>query len=280
MNNRTSYRGLVGKIYSRLGKKKKTIADTLLNNPEEILRTSANELARKCRCDQATVVRFAQQLGYDGYTAMKLAVATESNSVWRDYESGADDQSDLGAISGKLMQLHTETLKGTLANVKEGSFNEIINKISSSKKVMICGSGASRLAAEDLNVKLMRQGINTICFADPQMWKVFLGYTDKNDTLILFSHSGETPEIVEFAELAREKGRFLVVISGFEGSRLARLADHLLLTECCGENSIRLGAMASRSAQSIIIDLITVCLSLRDKDHSWNLIERSYEFTK
>lgn len=274
------YRKIIGKIYSKLGKKKKNLADILLNSPEKVLEKNANKLAEDCGCDQATVVRFAQQLGYNGYADLKLAIARADGTPWQNYESKSGSGSNFNSVCDRLLQLHTETLKRTLNNAKEEILTALTEKISSSKKVMICGSGTSRLATEDLNIKLMRQGINTICFADPQMWKTFLGYLNENDVLILFSHSGETPEIVEFAEAAHKKGIYLTAITGFEGSPLAEFSDCLLLTECRGERSIRLGAMTSRTAQSIIVDLITICLSMRDKKQSWDFLEKSYDFTK
>jgi len=280
MTTNDDYRKLISRIYSKLGKKKKEIADILLNNPDSILERNANDLAKHCGCDQATVIRFAQQLGYNGYANLKLAIARELGTPWQNYESKTKADSKFNIVRSRLLQLHTETLKKTLDNAKEEIFIELAEKISVSKKVMICGSGTSNLASEDLNVKLMRQGINTICFADPQMWKTFLGYLDENDVLILFSHSGETPEILELARTVRPKGIYLTVVTGFEGSPLAGLSDCLLLTECCGERSIRLGAMTSRTSQSIIVDLITICLSIRDKRQSWDFLEKSYEFTK
>lgn len=280
MATNDDYRKLISKIYSQLGNKKKEIANILLNTPEKLIEKSANELAKDCKCDQATVVRFAQQLGYSGYTDLRLAIARELGTPWQNYETKTNDDSKFNAVCGKLLQLHTETLKKTLDNTKEKTFANLTEKISGSKKVMICGSGTSRLAAEDLNIKLMRQGINTICFADPQMWKTFLGYLDENDVLILFSHSGETSEIIELAGTARKKGIFLTAVTGFEGSPLAGLSDCLLLTECSGERLIRLGAMTSRTGQLIIVDLITICLSIRDKRQSWDFLEKSYEFTK
>jgi RpiR family carbohydrate utilization transcriptional regulator len=280
MTDSNDYRKLISRIYSNLGKKKKKIADVILNNPDNVLEKNANELANDIGCDQATVVRFAQQLGYGGYADMKLAIAKETGALWQNYESTTESVSNFAVISNKLLQLHTEALKKTLNNTKEEIFTNLIKKISMAQKVMICGSGTSHLAAEDLNVKLMRQGINTICFADFQMWKTFLGYLVENDVLILFSHSGETSEIVNLASEAHKKGILITVVTGFEGSPLAKLSDYLILTECHAERSIRLGAMTSRTAQAIIVDLITICLSMKDKKHSWDLLEKSYEFTR
>ncbi len=276
MKKNQEYRELISKLYSKLGRKKKAIADVLLNHPGQILDKNASELAKQCGCDQATVVRFAQQLGYDGYSSLKLAIARETDIPWRNGAAEPGKQNRFNLSCEKLLQLHIDALKTTLGNQSEGVFDELSEKISGAKKVMICGAGTSNLAAQDLNVKLMRQGINSSCFADPQMWKTFIGYLDENDLLIVFSHSGETPEIIELAGLAREKGIFLVAITGFAGSPLAQMSDSVLLTDCRNERSLRLGAMTSRASQSIIVDLIAIQLSMRDKQQAWDFLEKSY----
>ena len=282
MAGHDDYRRLISRMYSKLGKKKKKLADMLLNSPADVLDKNAKQLAQACGCDQTTVVRFAQQLDYSGYTELKLAIARQTGTLWKDYENN-ESQKQNGSfrnLCNRLLQLNVETLKETLGNAREDLFKELTKRISASKKTMICGAGASRLAAEDLNIKLMRQGINTICFADHEMWKMFLGYLDQHDVLILFSHSGETAEIVSLAQTARKKGIYVAVITGFEGSSLARLSNSLFLTACGGEHSIRLGAMRSRNTQSIIVDLITIILSLRDKSRSWSILEKGYKFTR
>lgn len=278
MTKPDDYRRLISRIYSRLGKRKKKIADVLLDNPADVLNTQ--ELAKACGCNQTTVVRFAQQLGFSGYTELKLAIARQAGIPWQNYEGKKESRGRFRGLCNRLLRLNMDAVKETLGNANEGLFKELAKKISLSTKIMICGAGSSRLAAEDLNVKLIRQGINTICFTDHELWKTFLGYLDKNDVLILFSHSGETAEIVSLAQAARKKRIYVAAITGFEGSSLARLANGLFLTACSGEHSIRLGAMISRTAQSIMVDLITVILSMRDKNRAWSFLEKSYEFIK
>lgn len=282
MTRHDDYRRLISRMYSKLGKKKKKLADVLLNNPADVLEKNAKELAESCGCDQTTVVRFAQQLNYSGYTELKLAIVRQTGMLWKDYENNEDKNRNgfFHNLCDRLLRSNVETLTETLGNTKEELLKGLTKRISASRKTMICGAGASRLAAEDLSIKLMRQGINTICYADNELWKMFLGYLDKHDVLILFSHSGETAEIVSLAQAARKKGIYVAAITGFEGSSLARLANNLFLTACGGEHSIRLGAMRSRAAQSIIVDLITIILSLRDKSRSWSFLEKSYKFIK
>lgn len=280
MTGKKSYRKILSQVYPKLGRKAQRIADLLLNNPGKVLEESANTVAKYCGCDQATVVRFAQQLGYNGYTELKFAIAREEGGAWQNLNLNHESNRKFDGICGKLLQLHTEALKTTLANACEELCDVLTTKIMLSKRVMLCGCGTSRLASEDLNIKLMRMGINTFCFPDPQMWKTFIGYLDSEDVLILFSNSGETSEIVEIAGIARKKAIYIAAVTGFEGSSLASLADSVFFTSCSGERPIPLGAMASRAAQSVMVDLIAICLSIKNEKQAWDYLGKSYEFTK
>ena len=51
----------------QMGPAEKKIADYILQNSNDIISTSISEFAEKCGCGDATVVRFARRLGFDGY---------------------------------------------------------------------------------------------------------------------------------------------------------------------------------------------------------------------
>ena len=57
---------------------------------------------------------------------------------------------------------------------------------------------------------------------------------------------------------------------------LAKSSDYTILTENRGELPIRLGAMTSRTSQFMIVDLLTILYGMRDKDRSWDYLEKSY----
>ena len=53
--------------YDTLSKSEKKIADFLFDNTKGILPFYITDLAQKCDVSEATIVRFAKKLGYDGY---------------------------------------------------------------------------------------------------------------------------------------------------------------------------------------------------------------------
>lgn len=277
MSTQLNYREAVNKVYSSLKGKKRRIADRLLSAPERMIEKSIAEFAAECQCDQTTIVRFAQLLGYSGYAELKLAAARQLETLWQDFapERSSGDQPEDHAVDS-LRRLHCESITGTFRNLDLSVIREVVVRLGKAKHIMICGSGTSALAAEDLHIKLSRQGIHSYFFRDVEMWKTFIGYLGSGDLLILFSSSGETPEILELAKTAARKKIPTAGIVSFPGSTLAKSAEYTILTENRGELPIRLGAMTSRTSQFMIADLLTILYGMRDKDRSWDFLEKSY----
>lgn len=269
------YRNAIQRKYTELGAKKRRIADYVLDRPQEVMASSVQSLAKRCRCEQTTIVRFAQQLGFKGYTALKLAIARQTNSPWSDFQE-AETTNPETAVLAKLAARHTETIRKTLCGTDLKKLIRIGDLLESASGVLIFGAGSSHLAAMDLNIKLLRLGIRSNCFADLEMSRTFLGYAGKHGVVILFSNSGETATVVELAKLAKNEHFHLAAVTSFPDSPLARLADILLLTPCRDEPPIRFGVMSSRLAQFALVDALTMLYSMRDRERSLDYIAKGY----
>jgi len=269
------YRIAIQENYAKLGAKKRRIADYVLSHPQEVMASSVQSLAQQCRCEQTTIVRFAQQLGFKGYTDLKLAIARQTNSPWSDFQDAAAAAPE-DSVLAKLSARHTETIRKTLFQTDLRKLIQVGDLLESASGVLIFGAGSSHLAAMDLNIKLLRLGIRSNCFADPEMSRTFLGYAGLRGLVIVFSNSGETAAAVELAKLAKNEHFTVAAVTSFPDSALAHLADVLLPTPCGDEPPIRFGAMSSRLAQFALVDALTLLYSLRDRERSLDFIAKGY----
>ncbi len=269
------YRQAIQRKYAEFGAKKRRIADYVLNEPQEVMASSVQRLAELCECEQTTIVRFAQQLGYEGYTALKLAIARQTNYVWSEFQDILSDAQGDKVLS-KLAEHHVETIRKTFAQVDVGQLDVICKFIEEASGVLVFGSGSSHLAAMDLNIKLLRLGVKCNCFADLEMSKTFIGYAGEKGLLVLFSNSGETGTVLELAKLARNEKMRIAAVTSFPNSSLAHLSDCLILTPCQDEPTIRFGVMSSRLAQFALVDAMTMLYSMRDREKSLDFISKGY----
>lgn len=112
-------------------------------------------------------------------------------------------------------------------------------------KIISCGNGGSHCDAmhfaEELTGRYRdnRKAIPAICVSDPSHMScvsndygyefVFSRYIEalgnKGDVMLGISTSGNSPNIIRAAQVAKEKGMTVIILSGKDGGKLAPLAD-------------------------------------------------------
>lgn len=88
----------IHEAYDRLPKEHRKIADYISTNVQEVIFYSISELASVLDTSEATVVRFAQGLGYSGYPQLRKILI----QYYKEHLSAANRiQSYLGEIKGQ-----------------------------------------------------------------------------------------------------------------------------------------------------------------------------------
>jgi len=82
-----------------------------------------------------------------------------------------------------------------------------------------------------------------------------------DDMVIAFSHSGETPEVVNAFRLARKAGAHCLAITHSPQSPLNELADNFLLT-CGSAGPLQGDSIATRISQLFIIEFLCTEITL------------------
>ena len=84
----------------------------------------------------------------------------------------------------------------------------------------------------------------------------------KDDVLFVVSTSGQTKEVVELMQIAKDKGAAVILLTQHGSSPASRLAD-ILLTISVEEQHIRIGTMSARIAQLAIVDAMFIRLCIQ-----------------
>lgn len=86
------------------------------------------------------------------------------------------------------------------------------------------------------------------------------GFMDADDVLVAFSKSGETPELLRFASLAKTAGVRVVAVTARRESSLGKLSDAVALAPYTKEiDDQDLLPTTSTTSALIVADLLTVC---------------------
>ena len=143
MNNKNTNKLLnkIEKNYEQMSKGQKLLADYILKNYDKAVFLTAAKLGKVVGVSESTVVRFATQLGYQGYPGFQKAleelVRNKLNSIQRmEVTYGRISQSE---ILASVLQSDIEKIKLTLANMDQNAFELAVETILNAKRIYVVG---------------------------------------------------------------------------------------------------------------------------------------------
>lgn len=240
-------------LYKEMGKAEKRVADWLIANPGEILPLSIVDLADRCGCSEATIVRFARRLGFGGYQELKISLAQESNTATVSTSISEDDTVD--EIYDKVCNDIYCALEGTKGVLDMKALKIACDKIVAAKRIVIFGLGNSASIALDAGHKLLRAGCNAYAYSDNHMQVIAASHLGEEDVAIAISHSGSSRDIVEALKLAKQSGATTIAITNHGKSPIQKYSDVTLCT-ASDETKHNILALNSRIAQLSIVNAI------------------------
>lgn len=259
------------------------IADYILANPDKLKQCSSQELASILNISQSSIVKFAQRLGFKGFTNLKMALIEEwGQQSKQNAESEQHLHNDINVhdtpsvIAEKLFRAKQQALRMTTDSVNLAQLESVVAEIKAARRVQIMGMGGSSLVAKDLAYKLMKIGYPVMNEMDSHVQMTVAQSLGEGDVQIVISYSGGLKEIVIAAQAAQEKGAKVIAITSLQDSPLRKLADFVLDT-IADEARWRSSSISARTAQNTITDLLFVCLLQEDSERSRSFIHRSQE---
>ncbi|MFG0770836.1 MurR/RpiR family transcriptional regulator [Vibrio plantisponsor] len=254
---------------SQLSQSSRLVADWVIENAAKAAYMTSQELAQEAQVSQSTIVKFTQKIGFKGYSEFKLALSEEIGRKQAisatPLHSGIFADDPLAVIAQKLIKAKTDAMIQTTNALSFDACNQAAQWLSDARTVQIVGIGGSALTAKDLGYKLLKLGITALTEQDSHVQIAVARTLTEKDVQIAISFSGERKEILVAAEAAKEQGAKVIALSSPNKSKLRHIAD-ITFDTIADEVENRSSAIASRSAQNVITDLLFIYLvQLRDE---------------
>ena len=240
--------------YSEMGPAEKKIADFVTGNINDIMATSISELAELCGCGDATVVRFSRRLGFEGYQALKIAIAGDLGSA-STISSEIEKSDSCYEIFSKRINDIAVALNNTQAVLDAEALEKAAKTIMNAKRIVVFGLGNSAAVASDAAHKFLRLGLNAQACTDNHLQAIIASHIDRQSVAVAISHSGSSKDIVEALRLSKIGGAATIAITNYGSSPIVEAADICLFTKS-EETRHSILAMSSRIAQLAIFDAI------------------------
>ncbi|WP_423409311.1 MurR/RpiR family transcriptional regulator [Heyndrickxia sp. MSNUG] len=263
-------------IYSSLSSREKAVADYILKNPQEIIHLSITEFSENSSVAEATIFRFCKRLGFRGYQAFKIALASEVVEPIKNIHEEIKEEDEVLTLAEKVFTGHIEAIKDTL-NLLDGQVLEtIVETLSRATRIDFYGSGGSSAIAMDAYHKFLRTGINCHAHSDGHQQIISAALLGPGHAAIGISHSGSNKDVIEALRIAKANGAATIAITNHYKSPLTKEADYVLYTTS-RETYFRSEALASRLVQLSLIDVLHVAVSVRKQEETLGNLQKIRE---
>lgn len=239
------------------------VATTVLADPEAAIVATTVGLARSAGVSQASVVRFARAVGFDGLPELRMALAQDLSRRAVELERSAISSGEIHAEDSlaetvsKLAFHEARSIEQTARLIDLEALDRVAHAVAEGHPSAAFGVGASGLAAQDLSQKLQRIGLVCQFSADTHVQLIQAALAAEGSVMFAVSYRGQTAEVHRAVTIARERGAMTVAITGAPDSPVAREADVVLLTSA-REAQLRAAALSSRMAQLAVVDFLFV----------------------
>lgn len=258
MNGTARIRG----AYSTLSKKEQRIADYILKQPEQIIHHTINQVADDLDVAESTVFRFCQRVGFKGYQALKIALASDVVAPLQDIHEDITETDTALEIAEKIFSTNGKTIESTRQILEGVSLEKAVELFLGARRIEFFGSGGSAVVALDAYHKFVRSGLQVSAILESHMQLMSASQLTTADVAVVISHSGASKETLDIAKLLKEKGVPMIAITNYAKSPLSKIADVSLYT-VSQETAFRSEALASRIAELSLIDALFTAVMMR-----------------
>lgn len=265
----------LNKQLESLPKAEKIVALYIVENSTSIPNLNIHELSEKSGGTPSAITRLCKRLDVKGYSHLRLQIMSELSRKTAHGDKGepAPVNPDM-EITHSLIKKTIETLRDIESTIDIRRIREAADFIARARRIDIYGTGASSLVAYDLHMKLQRIGLNSHFSMSEHMQLTGACNLDRRDAAIALSFSGETEEVLRSARMAAEQNACLITMTSNVANSLADLAEIPLYVPV-SEPLFRIGAMSSRIAQLVLVDILFYYITQNDPEGIMNKLVRT-----
>ena len=229
-------RDLLNEINERMSsfsKGQRAIAGFICENYEKAAYMTAAKLGEITGVSESTVVRFANEIGFEGYHDLQSSLRELTKNQLKSFQRMEFTSQLFGegdVIESRLLA-DAENIKYTLEKIDKEAFLSAVEKIVNAKNIYIMGVRSSSMLAGSLNFSF-RMIFDDVKFVQTtSISEIFeqIMHIGKEDVMIAISFPRYSKRIVSAVDYARQQGANIVALTDSSESPIAKQAHQVLL---------------------------------------------------
>lgn len=239
----------------------KAVIDYIFTHTAQIRTMTIRQIAQASYTSNATLIRIAHKLGYEGWEAFKDAFLKEQDylsSHFQDLDANLPfaKTDSTRTICSKVVELKKEALADTASLLAEKDLEAVCQILESASHIYILASNNTRILGQLFALKLGRIDKKVLVPEVHGEIKYTTWLQEKGAAVIAISYSGETDTILSLARKAAQAKTPLIAITSIGDNSLTGLAD-ISLRICTREKMYsKISWYTTEEAISCLLDLL------------------------
>ena len=254
-------------------KGQRSIAAYILSHYDKAVYMTASKLGAAANVSESTVVRFAFEMGFDGYPelqdALKEMIKSKLTAVQR--IRVADEQLGGTDILNKVMNADIDKIRRTMEETSRADFEGAVDSIVSAKTIYIIGARSALVLARFMNLyfNIIFENVRLIdTTSSTEMFEQIMRIGE-GDVIIGLSFPRYSKRSAKALSFASKNGAKVISITDSRSSPIAEMADYFLQAR-----SDMASFVDSLVAPLSLINALTVAVGLRKKEELTRTFER------
>ena len=209
------------------------VARFVLEHPNDVVTASMRSVGTRAGSPPATLVRFAQWLGFDGWPQLKQAFAQDmglgSDEAYGQRAKSLVDRAGDHDLVGETFEVHRRNLKATERRLGD-ALQQACALLEKARSVHVAGFRASYPVAFSFVYvyRLLRASVHLLDGQGGTL-EMQCRAMERGDALLVVAFAPYSREALAVAQAARDAGCRIVALTDSPASPLALLADATLL---------------------------------------------------
>ena len=224
----------IGSQMNSLSKSQKKVAQYVLDNPNYILFQTVEKLAKEVGVSDATVVRFANALGYKGYPDLQYHIQNRLQRKLKTTERLKNDQTSGNTLEEQIkyyIMQDVHNVQSIIEDIDTYQFEKVIKAILKAENIYIISSRSAGSPGMFLNyyLDMLLGNVTHVKVLETDGEKMF--NIDENDVAFAISSARYTRSTIELFKYAKERNACTIALTDNFSSPLIHHADLALYTK-------------------------------------------------
>lgn len=267
---------IISQIQERMesfSKRQKLIAGYILDNFDKAAFMTAAALGSEIGVSESTVVRFASEMGFDGYQKLQKSLrdfAIKKSTAFQRMEI-ASRKMDEGNVLNSVLKADIGNIIGTLEEIDKGQFEGAVDAVMNARKIYIMGVRSSSALSAFAGFYFNLLFENTHVIRSNSAADIFeqLLHVRAGDVVIGMSFPRYSRNTKMALEYASKQSATVISITDNINSPVVKCSDYYLTARCSMESFAD-----SLVAPLSVVNAFIAALSMKKKDEVKGIFEK------